>query len=205
MAGRPARRSNFLLGGKNCARNIGMFALTTLSIDPIWRAGVYETCTPKKGGDHMLIGEVMELTPDVTAMENMATRLADKVRNMWQYHHNAGDKQWEENFFEDTEGVQFLESESFPNLQGIDYIVRWWGNKDADGLAGDLQVLWKVNCNEKMRIFKSTIRFAQRDFLQGPKEESARREQNRTEFRNAFVLWQKLYLEALKKLDGVSD
>lgn len=142
----------------------------------------------------MLIGEVMELTPNVSAAHNMATRLADKVRNLWLENTNAGYNQWEENFYEDSEGIAFLRRESFPGLVGIDYIFRWWGHADPDGLAGDLQVLWKCSRSDEMQIYKTTIRFAERDFNK-PQiiSESSKREEMRADFRKAFDLWQKLY------------
>lgn len=148
----------------------------------------------------MLIGNVMERTERVTAAENMANRLADKVRNIWQQNQHEGRARWEENFYEDPEGISFLRSESFPNLQGIDYILKWWGNSDSDGLAGELEVLWKVQEDSGVAIFKTWIRLAERDFVLGAAgEESRKREINREAFRNAFAQWQKLYVEAVKK------
>ena len=144
----------------------------------------------------MLIGEVMELTPNVSAAHNMATRLADKVRNLWLENKNAGNSKWEENFFEDSEGIAFLREENFCGLVGIDYIFRWWGHSDPDGLAGDLQVLWKCSIQQEMRIYKTTIRFAERDFKRAKTlSETSIREEFRSEFRNAFDLWQTLYQE----------
>lgn len=150
----------------------------------------------------MLIGEIMELTPSVTAAENMANRLADRIRNIWLENRAAGNSRWEEGFFEDADGVAFLRGEEFPNLQAMDYIFKWWGNEDLDGLAGELEVLWKANVGGSMKIYKTTIRFAQRDFVQGNiSEESKKREANRADFRKAFSIWQKLYVEALKKAE----
>lgn len=148
----------------------------------------------------MLISEVLEKTKKSTAAENMANRLADRVRNIWLDNRSAGRDKWEENFYEDADGVSFLRSESFPNLQGVDYIFKWWGNDDIEGLAGELEVLWKVQSGGAVDIYKSWIRFADRDFLLGvTREESQKRELNRKAFREAFVIWQKLYLEQVEK------
>jgi hypothetical protein len=150
----------------------------------------------KKGVAVMLIGEVMEKTPSVTAAENMASRLADRVRNIWLNNEKAGITSWEENFYEDPDGVAFLRGESFPNLEGIDYIFRWWGSDDLDELAGDLQVLWKVKTEGGVELFKTTIRFANWDFVLGTiKGETKKREFTRSEFCKAFGIWQNLYVK----------
>lgn len=144
----------------------------------------------------MLIGEVLEIVPAMTAAESMANRLADRVRNLWLEHTKAGEHQWEDNFFEDIEGVGFLRDEAFPDLQGIDYIFQWWGDRDSDGLAGHLIVLWKVYKDGQMVFLKTTIRFAERDFVLGSiQDESRKREITRTDFRKAFSVWKKLYQE----------
>lgn len=148
----------------------------------------------------MLVSKVLEKTKQVTAAENMANRLADKIRNIWQENAHEGRTRWEENFYEDPDGVSFLRSESFPRLQGIDYIFKWWGNDDSDGLAGELEVLWKVQEDGGVAIYKTWIRLAARDFVLGTaREESQKREINREEFRKAFAEWQKLYVEAVGK------
>lgn len=148
----------------------------------------------------MLISEILEKTKQTTAAENMASRLADKVRNIWLDNRNAGQGKWEENFYEDPDGVSFLRGESFPGLLGIDYIFKWWGSDDLDGLAGELEVLWKVEEDHGVGIYKTWIRFADRDFVLGTiREESQKRERNRQEFRAAFECWQKLYQEKLGK------
>lgn len=146
----------------------------------------------------MLVSKVLEKTKSVAALENMANRLADRVRNLWQENQHEGRTRWEENFFEDSEGIRFLSGESFPNLHGIDYILKWWGNEDAEGLAGELEVLWKVRENDGIAIYKTWIRLAERDFVLGfAPTEDQKREINREEFRKAFVEWQKLYVETV--------
>ena len=144
----------------------------------------------------MLISKVLEKTEKMTAAENMANRLADKIRNFWLEYKQAGYDRWEENFYEDPDGIAFLRSESFPSLQGMDYIFKWWGNEDVDGLAGELEVLWKVQADHGVEIYKTWIRFAPRDFILGTlSEESQKREFTRKEFRKAFDDWQVLYVK----------
>ena len=146
----------------------------------------------------MLISKVLEKTEKVTAAENMANRLADKVRNIWLENKQAGYTRWEESFYEDPDGVNFLRSENFPKIQGVDYIFKWWGNEDLEGLAGELEVLWKVQADGSVEIYKTWIRLAPRDFILGTlKEESQKRETTRKEFRKAFELWQKIYAETV--------
>ena len=127
----------------------------------------------------MLISEILEKTQQMSAAENMANRLADKVRNLWLTNRAEG---------------SFLRRESFPGLLGIDYIFKWWGNDDIEGLAGELEVLWKVEEDHGVAIYKTWIRLADRDFVIGPvREESEKREVNRKEFRRAFAQWEQLY------------
>ena len=147
----------------------------------------------------MLISKVLEKTENVTASENMANRLADKLRNIWLENRQGGYDQWEENFYEDPDGINFLRSESFPDLQGMDYIFKWWGSKDPDGLAGELEVLWKVKVGSTVEIYKTWARFAPRDFIMGTiTDETQKREVFRKSFREAFDAWQKLYVETVK-------
>lgn len=146
----------------------------------------------------MLISEVLERTAKTNAAENMANRLADKVRNIWLEHIDAGYENWEEMFAEDPDGVHFLREENFPNLVAMDYIFKWWGHKEVDGLAGELEVLWKVKGAEGMEIYKTWIRFARRDFtLAIAVDENRKREINRAEFRKAFAKWEEIYRKQL--------
>ena len=146
----------------------------------------------------MLISKVLEKTEKVTAAENMANRLADKVRNIWLENKQAGYERWEECFYEDPDGVNFLRSENFPKLQGVEYIFKWWGNEDVEGLAGELEVLWKVQADGSVDIYKTWIRLAPRDFILGTmKEESQKREATRKEFRKAFDAWQEIYVKTV--------
>lgn len=142
----------------------------------------------------MLVGKIMEAIPAATAADNMANHLADQIRNIWLENTNAGIDRWEVNLYEDARGVEFLRRESFPGLIGLDYIFRWWGHEDPDGLAGDVEVLWKVQTDTGVKMFKTTIRFGERDFTLSLKQaESQKREQFRAEFREAFRSWKALY------------
>ena len=148
----------------------------------------------------MLISKVLEKTEKVTAAENMASRLADRVRNIWMENKQAGYDRWEECFFEDPDGVNFLRSESFPKLQGVEYVFKWWGSEDPDGLAGVVEVLWKVQAGEAIDIYKSWIRLSPGDFILGAiKEESQKREVTRAAFRKAFADWQKIYVDTVNQ------
>lgn len=141
----------------------------------------------------------MEKTPRTIAQENMANRLADRIRDIWLTNRSHGREQWEETFYEDTDGISFLRDESFPHLQGIDYIFKWWGAEAVDGLSGELEVLWKVKAPEGMNIYKTWIRFADRDFVLGEySTEERRRAANREAFRGAFAEWQQIYAEIVK-------
>ena len=146
----------------------------------------------------MLIGKSIEKIPATTAAENMANRLADRIRNIWLDNTAAGLTQWEEDFYEDPDGIVFLRGESFPKLIGIDYIFKWWGSDDHEGLAGELEVLWKVAGDPGVDLYKTWIRFGERDFIMGIKDaETERREWNRSEFRKAFAEWETYYREAV--------
>lgn len=148
----------------------------------------------------MLVSKVFEKTPKVSASENMSARLADRVRNIWLSSTNKGREPWEENFAEDPEGIAFFREECMPGLQGIDYIFRWWGSDDLEELAGDLEVLWKIYQDSNMEIYKTTIRFANQDFVMGGiPTESKKREAFKQEFRKAFDSWIKLYSEQLQQ------
>ena len=46
----------------------------------------------------MLISEILEKTQQMSAAENMANRLADKVRNLWLTNRAEGRNRWEKPF-----------------------------------------------------------------------------------------------------------
>lgn len=144
----------------------------------------------------MLIGNVLEKTPAVAAWQLCADKLADQIRTAWQTHTNAGDKQWEDAFHEDPNAVPGLREEGFKGLVGLDYIFKWWGAPDSDELAGVLDVIWKTIDSESDEVscYRTWIKLADRDFILGLyKEEGAKRDKNREEFREAFAQWKKLF------------
>jgi hypothetical protein len=148
----------------------------------------------------MLVSEILEKNKHETAVENMANHLADRVRNIWLDNTNVGRTQWEENFYEGADAINFLRGESFPGLQGIDYIFKWWGNKDIEDLAGQLDVLWKVEDDQGVGVYRTWIRFADQDFVLGAiREETQKREKFRQDFRDALERWQVLYKQKFSK------
>ena len=144
----------------------------------------------------MLIGNVLEKTDAEAAWQVCAAKTADWVRNCWQEHTNAGDRRWEETISEDSDALLGLRAEGFKDLVGMDYIFKWWGADDSEGLAGSLEVMWKVlnEGGEGISCYRSWIKLAERDFILGLyKEESAKREKNREEFKEAFRQWKELF------------
>lgn len=142
----------------------------------------------------MLIGNILEKTPAEAAWQLCADKLADWVRTSWQDHAKLGAKNWEETMHEDPAALQGLREEGFAGLVGLDYILKWWGSKDTEELAGELDVIWKVMSGDSIACYKTWIKFAERDFVLGlHREESAKREANRADFREAFHLWQGLF------------
>ena len=151
----------------------------------------------------MLIGNVLEKTDAEAAWQVSASKLADAVRTSWQEHTNAGDKQWEETFFEDPLAIIGLREEGFKGLVGLDYIFKWWGAEDSEALAGAVEVLWKTIRDEDqdgdvegINCYRTWVKLAERDFILGLyKEEGAKREKNREAFREAFKIWKGLFAE----------
>jgi len=142
----------------------------------------------------MLISNVLEKTPAEAAWQLCADKLADAVRTCWLDHRGAGDDKWEEPFYEDPAALQGLREEGFGRLVGIDYVLRWWGARDSEELAGQLDVIWKIMEEDGLVCYKTWIRMAERDFILGLyKEESAKREVTRREFRKAFAQWNELF------------
>ena len=86
-----------------------------------------------------------------------------------------------------------LREEGFAGLVGLDYIFKWWGSKDSDDLAGELDVIWKV-MDGGVVCYKTWIKFAERDFVLGMhRNEPDKRDVNREEFRSAFAQWRELF------------
>ncbi|MCD7769540.1 MAG: hypothetical protein LUH36_05415 [Oscillospiraceae bacterium] len=76
----------------------------------------------------------------------------------------------------------------------MDYIFKWWGAKDDEELAGQVDVIWKVASDEGVSSYRSWIKLAERDFILGRyRDERAKRDANRAAFREAFAQWRKLF------------
>ena len=142
----------------------------------------------------MLISNVLEKTPAEAAWQLCADKLADLVRTTYLDHQKAGSEKWEEALHEDPAALQGLREEGFTGLVGLDYLMKWWGSKDSEELAGQLDVIWKVMRDGNMVCYKTWIKLAERDFILGLyKEEGAKREATRKEFRRAFAQWLELF------------
>jgi hypothetical protein len=142
----------------------------------------------------MLIGTIFDKAEDLTATDMCAFHLADEVRNLWLQNTAQGREQWEESFCEHPDVIPQLQEEGFPNLQGIDYLFRWWGDKDSE-LAGEVTVVWKI-CEPSgdMAYYRTWVRLAERDFSVGLHgTETRKREVVRSEFRQAFAQWKENY------------
>ncbi len=147
----------------------------------------------------MLIGNILEKTDAVAAWQLCADKLADWTRSSWLEHNGKGLKRWEDATHEDPNALPGLREEGFDGLVGLDYIFKWWGTPDSEELAGVLDVIWKVvgsGENEPVTCYHTWIKFAERDFILGLyKEEGAKREANREEFRKAFIQWRDLFVK----------
>ena len=144
----------------------------------------------------MLIGNILEKTPAESAWQLCADKLADWVRTSWQEHRELGIDKWEDSMHEDPGALPGLREEGFGDLVGLDYVLKWWGAKDSEELAGELDAVWKVMKDDGVLCYKSWIKLADRDFILGLyREEGAKREANRAEFRKAFAQWRGLFQE----------
>ena len=143
----------------------------------------------------MLTGKVFEAAPEMTVLESCARHLADEIRNIWLRNKELGVEQWEETFNEKADAVQLLRQEDFKSLDGIDYIFKWWGNKDLDGLAGEITVIWKIEGEDgSIDHYKTWVRLAGLDFAMGMiGSEDKKREDFRGEFKAAFLEWKEAY------------
>ncbi len=142
----------------------------------------------------MLIGNVLEKTNAESAWELCADKLGDRVRDVWLYNTKLGLKNWEESFAEDGAALPGLREEGFENLVGLDYIFKWWGAKDVEELAGEIDVIWKVATEDDIICYRSWAKLAERDFILGLyREERAKREATRQAFRTAFAQWKGLF------------
>jgi len=142
----------------------------------------------------MLIGNVLEKTSAESAWELCADKLADRVRDAWLQSRAKGLTAWEEAFSEDQTALPGLREEGFGDLVGLDYIFKWWGAQDADALAGEIDVIWKLAGEDGVVCYRSWAKLAERDFILGIyREEKAKREETRKAFRAAFAQWKELF------------
>ena len=142
----------------------------------------------------MLIGNVFEKTTAESAWQLSADKLADWVRNQWQENRLQG--RWESASHEDYAALPGLRLEGFKGLVGLDYVFKWWGAEDSDGLAGEVDVIWKVlhDESEPVTCYCTLIKLAERDFILGLyTDETEKRGANRLEFRKAFEQWKELF------------
>lgn len=144
----------------------------------------------------MLVGITFEQANDITARDVCARHLADEVRNIWLRNRGAKVSQWEEGFYERMDVMDSLRKAGFPHLDSLDYVFKWWGSKDPDGLAGELTVIWKIAdaATGAIKYYRTYVRLAERDFSLGMNStETEKREQFRKEFVDAFSSWQAHY------------
>ncbi len=145
----------------------------------------------------MLVGNVFEKTDAQTAWQLCADKAADWVRTCWLDHMRSGDRQWEETNVEDPAALVGLREEGFAGLVGMDYLFKWWGAEDGDGLAGVFEAIWKIAGDEgdaPIACYRTWIKLAERDFVLGLHQgEGAKRDANRNAFREAFSTWRDIY------------
>lgn len=141
----------------------------------------------------MLIGNVFEEIHDSSATKSCAEHLADEVRNIWLYKNEQGVCEWEEGFSEKSDVMHLLRSEGFTGLDSMDYVFRWWGDRDDEGPAGQIEVIWKIGDagqEGSVTYYKTWIRLSGRDFAMGPdKNETVKRKRFRSEVIEAFEIW----------------
>lgn len=144
----------------------------------------------------MLIGNVLEKMKAEAAWQLCADKLADTTRNIWQKNKAEGLTKWETDLSEEAAALPGMREEGFRGLVGLDYIFKWWGSDDSDGLAGEIDVIWKVisEDGDAIATYRTWIKLADRDFILGLyKDEAAKRDANRAAFRDAFAQWKKLF------------
>lgn len=141
----------------------------------------------------MLVGSILEKTQAEYAWELCADKLADWVRSNWQKNKDMGFGQWSEMTSEDAGALRGLQKEICDRLVCLDYILKWWGGNDAEVLAGELDVIWKVLEGDSVACYRTWIRLADRDFYCAGMDEDEKRAANRKEFRDAFAKWKELF------------
>ena len=145
----------------------------------------------------MLIGEVLQKVPMTESWQMAANKLADTVRNLWLANKSAGYREWEESFSETQVQVEKLREEGFRDVYEIEYVFKWWGNdRDMDALAGEIDVIWKLQKGDSAVFYQTFCRVADRDFVVGIYgTEAKKRAAFRAEFRQAFETWRGLLQE----------
>lgn len=143
----------------------------------------------------MLIGEVLEKAPVTESWQLTANKAADTVRNIWLEKKQKGLSAWEESFAETPEQIAAMREEGFKDVYEVDFIFKWWENyDDPDGLAGEVDVIWKIKSGEGYEFYKTVCRLANRDFILGTySTENRKREAFRAEFQQAFATWRGLF------------
>ncbi len=153
----------------------------------------------------MLIGKVIDRARVEYTWEIVSDKLADLVRNIWLDNRNSGVNEWEQAFGEEPVNIEYMRKEGVRDLVNIQYIFKWWGNADSDGLAGQLDVIWTFD-NEntgKCDYYATWIKFADRDFIIGiAGDEAEKREVTRKEIRSAFATWLELFDKQYKEKHG---
>ena len=143
----------------------------------------------------MLTGLVFEPAVGLSVLDSCARHLADEIRNIWLRNRDNGIEQWEESFSEKPETMHMLRQEGFPALDSMDYIFSWWGNKDSEGLAGEISVIWHIKKEDgTIEHYKTWIRLAELDFLKGVSgSEQKKRDEFREDFIKSFRGWKENY------------
>lgn len=154
-------------------------------------------------GITMIVSNEFEKMPSNTAGVNMAKHLADSLRAAWLSNTAKGLDRWEFTYFEEPAAIEFVRDENFPNLHGIDYIFKWWGNQDtqSENTSGQLEVIWKVySKDDAISLYRTYIYFSDYDFELGMLEnETARRESFENKIVQVFADWEEEYRKNIVK------
>ena len=162
-------------------------------------------CDSKEEGTSMIVGKEFVPSPYQTAAEHMARHLADWIRAVWLQNTAQGLARFEDGFYEEPMSIEYVRSENFPKLHGIDYIFHWWGSRgeETSDTAGALTVLWKVESDdpdEQMKLYRTYIYFTDYDLELGLlPNETERREDFENRIIQVFADWEKTYKETVIK------
>ena len=151
----------------------------------------------------MIVGKEFEETVTSSATEMMAMFVADHLRNVWLNNTQMGMKRWEDNFHAQPDAIEHLRDEDFPQLAGLDFIFRWWGDEghDSEGTSGQVDFIWKVAIGGKggeIKIFRTYIYFTDYDFSLGVYDlEAEKRKTFGSKMVAAFKDWKEPYANIL--------